>query len=183
MNCTPISTANCRPTVRRPSPPGLPTHPEQAALVASWRAQAESIRARYGADCRRTGSGTAQARPDAQQGRVPTDVPGLRWLRLRPLWLLSSVARPAGWRAAPPPPPRPSFDVYRQRSARRLQALRGRSAPSGRSAGQRACAHDAMAVEAAGRGSAHSRSAVDRTETGRWPAASRSDRSGGFLHV
>ena len=27
----------------------LAAHPEQAALVASWRAQAESIRARYGA--------------------------------------------------------------------------------------------------------------------------------------
>ena len=27
----------------------LADHPEQAALVASWRAQAESIRARYGA--------------------------------------------------------------------------------------------------------------------------------------
>ena len=44
-----MSTANCRPTARRPSPPGLRRIRNEAALVAAWRAQADSIRARYGA--------------------------------------------------------------------------------------------------------------------------------------
>ena len=80
----------------------LATHPEQAALVASWRAQAESVRARYGDDHRRTRTGTAQAGPVAQTGIAPTGAPGLRWPRPRPLRPLSSAVRPAGWRAEPP---------------------------------------------------------------------------------
>src|SRR5512136_452400 len=40
-----------------------------------------------------------------------------------------------------------------------------------------------MVVEAAWRGSAHSRPAIDRLEVDRWPASSRSDWRGGFLHV
>ncbi len=44
-----MSTASCRPTGAKPSPPGWRTIPSEAALVAAWRAQAEAIRARYGA--------------------------------------------------------------------------------------------------------------------------------------
>ena len=43
-----MSTANCRTTARKPSTPGWPQTPMQAAQVAAWRAQADSIRARYG---------------------------------------------------------------------------------------------------------------------------------------
>ena len=39
----------------------LANHPEDAARVAAWRAQAEAIRARYGARRRRAGSGPAEA--------------------------------------------------------------------------------------------------------------------------
>ena len=42
-------TANCPPTARRPWPIGWLPIPSEAATVAAWRAQAESIRARFGA--------------------------------------------------------------------------------------------------------------------------------------
>ena len=48
-NCTPMSTANCRPTGADAVDAWLATHPDDAALVAAWRAQADAIRARYGA--------------------------------------------------------------------------------------------------------------------------------------
>ena len=160
----------------------LATHPEQAALVASWRAQAESVRARYGAISRRAGAGAAQARPGHQQrtrqraflgcdGRGRGHCGFCRRRRRRLDGARSVRRRPDRVRN------------HRRRRARRLQALRGRGAPSGRSAGQRTRAHDAMAVEAARRGLAHSRSAVDRAEACRRPAASRPDRRRGFLHV
>ena len=44
-----MSTASCRPDRREAVEAWLANHPEDAARVAAWRAQAEAIRARYGA--------------------------------------------------------------------------------------------------------------------------------------
>ena len=44
-----MSTANCRPDRRDAVEAWLANHPDDAARVAAWRAQAEAIRARYGA--------------------------------------------------------------------------------------------------------------------------------------
>ena len=44
----PMSTACCRPTAERAVEAWLASHPEDAARVAEWRAQAEAVRDRYG---------------------------------------------------------------------------------------------------------------------------------------
>ena len=44
-----MSTASCRRIAAKRSRRGWPAIPEDAARVAAWRAQAEAIRARYGA--------------------------------------------------------------------------------------------------------------------------------------
>ena len=90
----------------------------------------------------------------------------------------------AGWMARGASAAAPSgAGIDHRRRAGGAQALRGRGAPSGRSAGRRARAHDAMAVEAARLCAAHPRPAIDRPQAGRRPAAAGPDRRRGVLHV
>ena len=96
-----MSTANCRPTGATPSSAWLSEHPEHAALVAAWRAQAEAIRARYGAVAERAGAGSVSI--STQLMRSERRKLAARWAasRRRPSIVASwSAAAPAGWRAA-----------------------------------------------------------------------------------
>ncbi len=89
-----MSTASCRRTAARPSRAWLANHPDDAARVAAWRAQAEAIRARYGAVDQRAGAGAA----DARAGSRAAGAPGAR-SRPRPRWRRSSIGGVAGWMA------------------------------------------------------------------------------------
>ena len=84
----------------------LAAHPEQAALVAAWRAQAEAIRARYGAVANEPVPERFKLDHLMRQGRASGAGPGRRWPPPRPSWRSWSAAAPAGWRAARRPPRR-----------------------------------------------------------------------------
>ena len=127
----------------------LAAHPDQAVLVAAWRVAGREHPRPLRRGRQRTGAGPAQARQRlTQQGRASgafvegaggrgrgRRIPRRRRRRL-------GGARRDGGRAD-------RLRYHHRRRARRLQALRRRGASSGRSAGQRTPAHDAMAVEAA----------------------------------
>ena len=179
-----MSTANCRPTAARPSPPGSPRIPSRPRWSRPGASQAESIRARYGAVADepvperltldrlmrqdRARSGRSWAAMAAAAAVVAFMVGGATRL---------GGARRFGGLADP------AFDAIHRRRARRLQALRGRGAPPGRGAGQRAQAHDAVADEAARLSAAHSRPAIDRPQAGRRPAAAGTDRRGRAFYM
>ena len=57
-----MSTASLPADRRAAVEAWLAAHPEDAARVAAWRAQAEAIRARYGAVGRRAGAGAFRSR-------------------------------------------------------------------------------------------------------------------------
>ena len=160
----------------------LAAHPEQAALVAAWRAQAEAIRARYGAVANEPVPQRFKLDQLLRQDRSS----GRSWAALAAAAAVIAflAGGAAGWmaRGASAAAPTGLRHIHR-RGARCLQALRGRGASSGRGAGQRAPAYDAMAVEAARLRAAHSRPAIDRAQAGRRPAAAGPDRSRGLLHV
>ena len=83
----------------------LADHPEQAALVASWRAQAESIRAHFGA----TIDEPMPQRLKLDQIMKHERANGRSWMAMAAaaaLWPLLSVAQPDGWRVGLLPPPR-----------------------------------------------------------------------------
>ena len=160
----------------------LAAHPEQAALVASWRAQAESIRARYGA----VADEPVPERLKLDQVLKHDRANGRSWAAMAAAAAVVAfvVGGAAGWMARGASAAAPTgFDVFASEAldAYKLYVVEVRHPVE--VPGQRAGAHDAMVVEAAWRGPAHSRSAIDRPEAGRRPAASRSDRSGGLLHV
>ena len=160
----------------------LAAHSEQAALVAAWRAQADSIRARYGA----VANEPVPERLKLDQVINLNRSSGRSWAAMAAAAAIVAFVAggAAGWMARGASAAAPTgFDIVHRRGARCLQALRGRSASSGRSAGQRAAAYDAMAVEAARLRAAHSRPAIDRIETGRRPAAAGPGRCCGLLHV
>ena len=115
----------------------LATHPEQAALVAAWRAQAESMRARYGPIVdepipERLKLDQVIRSERAQRAFVGRYGRGRGHSGFRRRWR----SRLDGARSLRRRPDR--LRIHRRRGARRLQALRGRGAPSGRSARQRA---------------------------------------------
>ncbi len=141
-----MSTANCRPTGAKPCG-WLAAHPDEAALVAAWRAQAESIRARYGA-----------VAEEPVPERLKLDYLA-RFARMnRRLWMGAAAASlaafliggGAGWFAhgAVATPPN-GFGTLTADALEALQALRGRGASSGRGARRRTRPYDAMAVETA----------------------------------
>ena len=123
----------------------LAAHPEQAAQVAAWQAQAEAIRARYGAVAQepvpaRLKLEQVMRKRSRRRPLVDGDGGGGgdRRLRARRRRRLDGARRfDRGARAASTPI---TADAHRS-----PQALRGRSPPPGRSAGQRARPHDAMA--------------------------------------
>ena len=142
-----MSTAKCRPTAWRPSPLGLPRIRNRPTLVAAWRAQAEAIRARYGA----IANEPVPDRLKLDQLMLQDRSSGRSWAALAAVALIALHGRrrrrlDGAWGFGR----RTSRlrDTHR-RSARRLQALCRRGPSSGRSAGQRTRAHDAVAVEAA----------------------------------
>ena len=153
-----MSTANCRPTARRPSPPGLPRIPNEAALVAAWRAQADAIRARYGAVANEPVPERLKLDQVMRHDRVGGRSLGGAWPPPPRSSPSSSAAPPAGWRAALRPRRRAASTLFTADALDAYKLYVGRGAPSGRGAGQRARASDAMAVEAARLRAAHSRS-------------------------
>ena len=177
-----MSTANCRPTARRPSTAWLAAHPEQAALVAAWRAQADSIRARYGA----VANEPVPERLKLDQLMRQQRSAGRSWAALAAAAAVVAfiVGGGAGWMARGASAAAPTgFDTFTADAldAYKLYVVEVRHPVE--VPGERARAHDAMAVEAARRRAAHSRSAIDRPQAGRRPAAAGTDRRCGVLHV
>ncbi len=158
----------------------LASHPEDAARVAAWRAQAEAIRARYGAVIHEPVPDRLTLDRITRRRRVlgRRSRPRPRW------WHSSSAASPAGWRAArrrlapsrvrhcsPPTRSRPTSSTsarcaIRSRSRREEATICCRGC---RGASARRCGRpisDAFGLKLAGRA-----------------AAARRQRTGGAVHV
>ncbi len=160
----------------------LADHPEQAALVASWRAQAESIRAHFGGAV----DEPVPQRLKLDQVLKQDQANGRSWMAMAAAAAVMAfiVGGAAGWMARGASAAAPSnFEMYASEALDAHKLYVGRGASSGRGAWRRAGAHDAVAVAASGRRSACSRSSIDRTETGWRQAASWSDRCSRFLYV
>ena len=160
----------------------LADHPEQAALVASWRAQAESVRARYGA----VAEEPVPERLKLDQVLKYDRANGRSWAAMvAAAAVVAFVAGgTAGWMArGASAAARTDFDVFASEAldAYKLYVVEVRHPVE--VPGNERAHMNSMVVEAAWRGPAHSRSAIDRPKVDRRPASSRSDRSGGFLHV
>src|SRR5262249_61228675 len=87
----------------------LADHPEQAALVASWRAQAESIRARYGAAIKEPGPQRLKLDQVLNQDRAN----GRSWAAMAAAAAIVAfvVGGAAGWGGRGPSAPGPArFD-------------------------------------------------------------------------
>ncbi len=161
----------------------LTTHPEQAALVAGWRAQADSIRAHYGAIAAEPVPSTLKL--DTVKRLVRAS--GRGWIGMAAAASLAAflIGGGTGWVArGVDAGAADRVRTAHRRCAAGLQALRRRGAASGRSAGRRSRAHDAVAVEAARLFAEHSQSGIDRPEARRRPPAAGADRrSRRLLHV
>ena len=108
---------------------------------------------------------------------------GVAWRsRPRPRWPSSPAASPAGLRAAPRLPA-PSDLTRLPPSARCLPALRRRGSPSGRSAGRRAAASGAVAVEARRLAGAHPELEKMGLKLVGGRLSAGPDRADGVLHV
>ena len=161
----------------------LAAHPEQAALVAGWRAQAESIRARYADVAGEPVPDRLKVETLMRTGRAI----GRRWTAVAVAASLAAflIGGGAGWIArGASAPSRSGFDVL---TADALQAYKLYVVEVRHPVevpGRRTAAHDAMAIEAARRIDQHSRSVSDGAQTRRRPPAARTDRrSGCFLYV
>ena len=78
----------------------LATHPEDAARVAAWRAQADALRARFGGIAEQQ----VPARLKLEAHDALTPLVGRDWRPARRSPRSWSAASPAGWCAAHPPP-------------------------------------------------------------------------------
>ena len=155
----------------------LASHPEDAARVAEWRAQAEAVRARYGA--------VADEPVPARFDLAKLTRPRVPWRAIAAAAVLAAViGGVAGWIGARRirRRRRPSVEIITARGAQRAPALHRRGAPSDRGARRRA-ASDAVAVEARRHQSARSRPEGVFAQAPRRPAAARPDRTGGAVHV
>jgi anti-sigma factor RsiW len=129
----------------------LASHPEDAARVAAWRAQAEAIRSRYGkVSTNRCPAGWRSTASRASAAR------GARSRRPRRFSPSSSAASPAGWRAAHRPPRRANSKPSPTRRSARTGSTSARSASDRSQGGGEASA--AVAVAAARHHIAHARS-------------------------
>ena len=140
----------------------LAEHPEQAALVAAWRAQAEAIRARYGAVANEPVPARLEARrADHARRRALVAGDGGRGRGRRLL-----VGGGAGWMArgasAAAPTEQSSSFTADALDAHKLYIVEVRHPVE--VPGRRARSHDAVAVEAARLRAAGSRSAAVRPE-------------------
>ena len=157
----------------------LADHPDDMARVAAWRAQAEAIRARYGA----VASEPVPARFDLDRLARPSR----SWRAIAAAAAVAAflVGGIAGWmaRGASAAAPNP-VDIFTAEALRRPQALR-----RSRCAIRSRCPATSSRIWCSGcrGGSAirlrDSRSAGVRTEAGRRPPAAGADRRRRVLHV
>src|SRR5262249_6801159 len=156
----------------------LASHPEDAARVAHWRAQADAIRAHYGT----LASEPIPARFDldklargARSWRAIAAAAGIMaFLARRVVRWVAPWASAAG--------PRRLRYVHRA-GARCPQGLRGRGASSGRGYRRRAAAFGAMAVETSRLRTADTGARAERIEAGGRTVATGSVWPGRILHV
>ena len=154
----------------------LASHPEDAARVAEWRAQAEVVRARYGA--------VADEPVPARFDLAKLARPRTPWRAIAAAAVLAAaIGGVAGWigHAASTPAPTIGRDHHRG-GAQRPQALHRRGAPSDRGARRRAAPHP-VAVEARRHQPADAGPEGILAQAARRPAAAGPDRPGGAVHV
>ncbi len=108
----------------------LASHPDDAARVAAWRAQAEAIRARYGCGRRTSRCRRASTSPSSRAAHAPGARSPPRPCSRRS----SSAASPAGWRTAHRRRRRAAIDIFTTEALERPQALHRRGAPPDRGA-------------------------------------------------
>ena len=160
----------------------LAAHPEQAVTVASWRAQSERIRARYGAILEEV----VPERLTLDQVIRSDRANGRSWkIFAAAAALVAFFAGGAtGWFAhgASVGTRTSSFAVANEAlDAYKLYVVEVRHPVE--VPGTERSAHDTMVVEAPRRGPTRARSAVDRPQARRRASAAGTDRSRRLLHV